>query len=115
MEVSNDISFHLSNVSKVVGMPLLCEIPFDNVTISSSYWDGGNQSSVFGCDLTNSSAKQVVPLTFPNYQNITNVDGHIKSYIRLPSEITERAYKASGVFIAASNLIKILLPGSKNR
>jgi len=113
LEVSNDISFHLSNVSQSAGIPLLCEIPLKNVTISSSYWDG-TQSPILGCDLKNLPA-QKVSLTFPNYENITNEDGNIKSYILLPSEITKSAYKASGVLIAASNLIKKILPGSENR
>jgi len=38
-----------------------------------------------------------------------------KSYISLPTKVNEQAHKATGVFIAASNLVKRLLPGFNNR
>ena len=37
------------------------------------------------------------------------------SYILLPNKINDQANKAIGVFIAASNLVKRLLPGSNNK
>lgn len=37
------------------------------------------------------------------------------SYIELPKNIREKPFKTAGVLIAASNLIKLLLPGSENR
>ena len=104
LEVSNDIGFRLSDVSKLTEQSILCEISFENVTISSSYWDG-HLSPIYDCELT---ALPETSLRFP-------ADRDVNSYILLPNSIREIPYKASGVFIAASNLVKQLLPGLNNR
>jgi len=103
----------MSKASKMAGQPLFCEIPLENVTISSSYWNG-TQDLIVGCDLKNLSAQEV-PLKFPNYKDSTDINGNIKSYILLPNTINRNPYKTSGVYIAASNLVKMLLPGFNNR
>jgi len=104
LEVSNDIGFRLSDVSKLTEQSLLCEISFENVTISSSYWDG-HLGPIYDCEF---ATLPETSLRFP-------VDRDVNSYILLPNSIREIPYKASGVFIAASNLVKRLLPGLNNR
>ena len=108
LRVSNDIGFRLSNVSELAALPLLCEIPFDNVTIMSSYWDE-SQGSLSDCALNNVSFKEKF------YRFPMNDVEKIESYIVLPDQIKDKSYKTAGVFIAASKLIQLLLPGSENR
>jgi len=109
LRVSNDIGFRLSNVSELAALPLLCEIPFYNVTIMSSYWDE-SQGNLSDCTLKNVSFKENF-YRFP----MNNDTKKIESYIVIPDKIKEKSYKTAGVFIAASKLIQLLLPGSENR
>ena len=112
LDVSNDIAFRLSHVSKLAGIPLHCEISSVNVTISSSYWDQIQGNVTFDCDLKEIESE--VLLRFPSEKSGSKM-GNITSYIFLPKEIKEKAYKAGGVFIAASKLVRQLLPGYNNR
>ncbi len=109
LEVSNDIGFRLSDVSKLAEQSVLCEISFENVTISSSYWDG-HLGPIYDCDLI-AMPSQETSLRFPSDQD----GNYFNNYILLPNTIRENPYRASGVFIAASNLVKMLLPGLNNR
>ena len=103
---------------------LLCEISFPNVTISSSYWDGSN-NQILNCDLTSDNSNSTASddfLRFPLFQFNDNEETNetesiTSSYIQLPSSILvpNQVYKASGVLIADSNLISLLLPGENNR
>ncbi len=110
LEVSNDIAFCLSNVSQYAEKSLLCEYSFDNVTIFSSFWDG-IQEHFSVCNST-----ILIPLnTSLNFP--TRKSSEMKntaSYIELPEDITKSGFKSAGVYIAASNLIQLILPGSEN-
>ena len=113
LDVSNDIAFRLSHVSKLAGIPLHCEISSVNITISSSYWDQvQGPNAVVDCDLKEIESEAL--LRFPSEKS-GSLMGNVTSYILLPKEIKENAYKAGGVFIAASKLVRQLLPGYNNR
>lgn len=92
-------------------MPLICEYSFSNVTISSSYWNG-SQGNISDCHSKNTSF-HFTSLRFPNRQ-IDDAMESLTSYIELPKDINKTPFKAAGVFIAASDLIQLLLPGSDN-
>lgn len=112
LSVSNEIAFRLANVSKWAEVPLLCENSFLNVTIYSSYWDG-TQEKVLDCNLTS-----MVPLNtsryFPTRKKKNKLE-NTASYIELPEDIGKSGYKIAGVYIGASNLLKLILSGSHNR
>ncbi len=110
LDVSNDIAFRLSNVSKQAEVPLICEYSFSNVTISSSYWNG-SQSNISVC--SKNETFQLASLRFPNRKDNDGME-NLTSYIELPKDIGKTPFKTSGVFIAASDLIQLLLPGSDN-
>jgi len=112
LDVSNDIAFRLSNVSKQAEVPLICEYSFANVTISSSYWNG-TQGNISNCNSKNASF-HLASIRFPNRKEDGEI-GNMASYIELPKDIGKTPFKSAGVFIAASDLIQLLLPGSNNR
>ena len=114
IDVSNDIAFRLSNVSKLAGIPLLCEISFDNISVSSSYWNGIQGESVVGCDLKTEVQSESF-LRFPSNKISGQMGNNVTSYILLPNEIILKTYKAVGVFIPASNLLKQFIPRNNNR
>jgi len=115
LDVSNEIAFQLSNISQLAGIPILCEISFENITTFSSYWNGTQGDSLFGCDLTTELPPEDL-LRFPSDKNnSSDTKMGVTSYIVLPKEMNQKAYKSEGVFIAASNLVKQLLPGRNNR
>jgi len=62
----------------------------------------------------NVASRLAYSLRFP-FRNEAELVDMVESYIELPKEIGERPFKTAGVFITASNLIKLLLPGSENR
>jgi len=107
---------------------LLCEFSFLNVTISSSYWDGSSTNPILNCDDLSSSDDNFnstnpddflrFPLLQINDDEECNATERItSSYIHLPSSILVpgKVYRASGVLIADSNLIALLIPGENNR
>ena len=118
LEVSNDVAFRLSDASKSFDRALLCDIVFKNFTLRSSYWNS-LQGPIFDCNLDVLSNNDVVEsfLQFPmNLKSDDDKEPNLpKSYISLPTKVIEQAHKATGVFIAASNLVKRLLPGFNNR
>lgn len=113
LEATHDVAFRLSSLAKLENISLRCEISLPNVTLSSSYWDGSLNNKIFGCDL---ASKNIYPsaseafLRFP----VNNQLKTSQSYTLLPNKILdiEQAYMASGVLIAATNLIEQVLPGN---
>jgi len=113
-------------VAELENQSLLCEISFLNVTISSSYWNGST-NPILNCDDLSSSnnSNSTAPdnflrfplLNFYDNEETNQTESISNSYIHLPSSILvlNQVYKASGVLIDDSNLVRLLLPGENNR
>jgi len=112
-------------VAQLESQSLLCEISLLNVTISSSYWDGST-NPILNCDPISSDDSNATAsddfLRFPhlryhNNEETNETESITNSYILLPNSILvpNQVHRASGVFIAATNLIQLLLPGANNR
>jgi hypothetical protein len=105
LNVSEDMSFRLTDVAEVDGRSLRCEINLSNVSLSSSYWDGG-PNDVHDCYLNTmavSNVFQQFPLSGQSYDS---------TYILLPEEAIAvgRTHKAAGLLIS-HYILQQLFPG----
>jgi len=107
LKVSDDIGLRLSNVAQLEAQSLSCEIFFPNVTISSSYWDG-KPNPILDCDLNNTGSHLNYSEAFLRFPK-----KNCRSYIVLPNSslVPQQVYKATGILLAAVNIIQNVLPG----